>query len=102
MEAVKTNSTVYAPEVLECGIKEMHDRGKTYDNEFCQERSMRKTVKMFNALHNKDLTEEMGWQFMEILKMVRASQGEYKLDNYIDGAAYAALAAEAGAKERRE
>jgi len=37
---------------------------------------------------------------MEILKMVRASQGEFRADNYEDGAAYAALAGEAAARER--
>jgi hypothetical protein len=46
------------------------------------------------------MTEEQGWMFMSILKMVRSQQGNFKLDNYEDGAAYFALAAEAAASDR--
>lgn len=59
------------------------------------ERSMSKTVAAFNAIHGLGMTEVQGWQFMELLKIVRSSQGEPKSDNFIDGAAYAALAGEA-------
>lgn len=62
-------------------------------------RTMRKTVAAFNALHGTDLTESQGWQFMEVLKIARSSQGGHCLDDYIDGAGYAALAGEAAAAE---
>ena len=75
---------------------EMQDRATTYDSAQ-GERSMAATVAMFNILKGTNLTEVDGWQFMEILKMVRSNQGNYKWDNYVDGAAYAALAAEAHA-----
>lgn len=61
------------------------------------ERSMKSTVEAFNALTGHDLTEEHGWIFMLALKMARSQGGCYKADDYIDMAAYAALAGEAGA-----
>lgn len=63
------------------------------------ERSMKSTVEAFNALTGHELTEEHGWIFMVALKMARSQGGCYKVDDYIDMAAYAALAGEAGAKE---
>lgn len=65
------------------------------DRDVAQERSMAKTVKVFNALTGNDLTEAEGWRFMQVLKMVRGETGPYKADDHIDEAAYAALYAEA-------
>lgn len=84
-----------AKDFLEAGLGHMEDRAKTYDKP-TGERSMEKTVEMFNTLYGFDLTEEMGWAFMCILKMVRSSQGEFRSDNYEDLAAYAGLMGEAG------
>lgn len=64
------------------------------------ERSMGKTVEMFNTLFDKDLTEEQGWQFMSLLKKVRTTTGKFKADNYEDDTAYAALSGEAAARDR--
>ena len=75
------------------------NRGVTYDAP-SGERSMGKTVAMFNTYSGLNLTEEQGWHFMEILKMVRSSQGNFKLDNYVDGCSYASLAGEAAARDR--
>jgi hypothetical protein len=61
---------------------------------------MASTVGMFNTLVGQDLTEEQGWLFMAILKMVRSQQGELRMDSYEDGAAYFSLAGEAAAKGR--
>lgn len=58
------------------------------------ERSMRRCVAAFNALYGTDLTETQGWQFMSLLKKARAAQGAYREDDYVDDAAYAALAGE--------
>ena len=93
--------TVKAHEVLEAGVKHMQDRAATYDKPD-GERSMEATVNAFNVITGDGLmnTEERGWLFMNILKMVRSQQGEFKLDNYEDGAAYWGLAAEAAHKER--
>jgi len=45
-------------------------------------------------------TEEKGWLFMVLLKIVRSQQGDFKLDNYEDGGAYFGLMGEAANKER--
>lgn len=89
-----------AADVLQSAVGHLQDRAVTYDNTF-GERSMAKTVEMFNALTGKELTEVEGWKFMALLKMVRSCQGIHKLDNYEDGAAYFALAAEAASKESK-
>jgi hypothetical protein len=54
---------------------------------------------MFNLLTGCSLSHEDGWVFMGILKMVRSRQGQFKADNYEDGAAYFALAGEAASRE---
>jgi hypothetical protein len=82
-----------AEEILAKAAGHLADRAKTYDKPE-GERSMRKTVDMFNVLTGGELTEEEGWMFMVLLKMVRSQQGEHKDDNYEDGAAYFALAGE--------
>lgn len=87
-----------AHKILKQGNAEMKDRAKTYDAPE-GERSMGKAIAMFNELKGTDLSEFDGWQFMEILKMVRGNQGDFKLDNFVDGAAYAALAGEAAAND---
>ena len=89
-----------ANEILVTASAEMSDRATAYDAPG-GERSMAKTVEMFNTLTKSDsthlslpMTETQGWLFMAILKMVRSTQGEFKNDNYVDGAAYMALAGE--------
>lgn len=86
-----------APEFLQRAQQHMDDRAVTYDNAQ-GERSMEKTVEIFNTLRNQQLTEADGWTFMAILKMVRANQGQFKSDNYEDLVAYTALLGEAEAK----
>lgn len=86
-----------AASILEAGLGHMKDRAVTY-NSPQGERSMGKTVEMFNIMYGLELTEEQGWAFMELLKLVRSSQGDFKLDNYEDMAAYAGLMGEAAFK----
>lgn len=90
-----------AANILKTAIGHMEERAVTYDNP-SGERSMGKTVTMFNALTEHGLTEEQGWLFMACLKMVRSQQGEYRADSYEDGAAYFALAGENAAQEREK
>lgn len=94
-----------AREFLEAGIGHMKDRAATYDAP-SGERSMEKTVAIFNELLaeklRSPLSEEDGWNFMQILKLVRSKQGDFKADNYEDGAAYAGLAGEAAAKRNHQ
>ena len=91
----KRKKMLNPPDVLHAAAKHMEDRASTYDTPG-GERSMAKTVNMFNALMGGDrfMTTEEGWMFMALLKIVRSQQGAFKLDNYEDLAAYAALAAE--------
>lgn len=62
------------------------------------ERSMGLAVSMFNLWRDRDgsgfLTEDEGWVFMVFLKLARAANGGFVRDDYIDGAAYLALACE--------
>lgn len=58
------------------------------------ERSMLRAVLTFNALTGHELTEREGWVMMAVLKLARAQAGRHVLDDYIDGAAYIALAGE--------
>lgn len=83
-----------AVEILRQAAREIEERAAQRD---CPdgERSMARTVALFNALTGSSLNELDGWQFMQCLKMARARAGRFVLDDYIDCAAYAALAAEA-------
>ena len=83
-----------ATDILKQAGKEQADRAKFYDAKN-GERSMAKTVAAFNAVYGTELTEVMGWRFMELLKMVRSTQGAPRADNFVDGASYASLAGEA-------
>ena len=94
----KDGSQNIAASILQDAIDAMSERGKSYDTDGKGvERSMDKVVAMFNTLTGHTLTTEQGWDFMILLKLVRASQG-YKHDNYIDGSAYFGLAGEAASE----
>lgn len=81
-----------APEILNEGIKAIGDRAEERDKD--SERSMLAAVRAFNAITGHPLNERDGWVFMTILKISRAQGGKFRLDDYIDGAAYMALAGE--------
>lgn len=88
-----------AHEILEAGLGHMKDRSATYDK-LAGERSMGATVAAFHAITGHVMTEEEGWLFMGLLKMVRSQQGGFRADNYEDLAAYAGLQGEAAHRER--
>lgn len=90
---------VHASTILTDAAKTISNRAVERDKE--EERSMLSCVNSFNALTKHTLTEEQGWLFMVVLKMARAQGGAFKLDDYLDGAAYFALAGEAAAKGRK-
>ena len=71
----------------------IRERGAERDRD--TERSMSSCVDGFNAIYNKDLTEEQGWAFMVLLKMARTRTGAFREDNYVDGANYFAFMGEA-------
>lgn len=88
-----------AHDILHKAAGHLEDRATTYDNPE-GERSMGKTIEMFNQLAETKLTVEQGYLFMVLLKLVRSQQGNFKADNYEDGAAYFALACEEAINER--
>ena len=94
-----TKGPLTAGSILQTAAQHMEERAATYDQQG-GERSISKTVEMFNTLTEHGLTEEQGWLFMVCLKMVRTQQGRYRADSYEDGAAYFALAGESAAQVR--
>ena len=81
------NEVTTAHGILYMAGSEMEDRSDTYDKPE-GERSMASTVAAFAAITGVTMSEQQGWQFMELLKMVRSNQGGYRADSFIDGAAY--------------
>lgn len=81
-----------APEILAAAAQCISDRAATRD--LPAERSMARNVRAFNVLTGHTLTERDGWLFMVTLKAARATAGSHNPDDYIDGAAYFALAGE--------
>ncbi len=76
------------------------ERGKAYDSPD-GERSMAKTVAMFNLRTGKELTEAEGWIFLGYLKDVRQdSAGGAHHDSAVDRINYSLLEAEARFRER--
>ena len=87
-----------ATDLLQSARDQIDDRASERDTE--AERSMHSIVNAFNALYGTNLTEEQGWMFMVFLKAARAKGGNIRIDDYIDGSAYFALAGEAAIKSR--
>ena len=90
-----------ATELLEKAAGHLKDRAATYDKPG-GERSISAAVEAFNVVtgDGRMNSEERGWLFMAILKMVRSQQGNYRADNYEDGAAYFALMGESACERR--
>lgn len=93
--------TMTPSEILLTAESTINQRGQERDTG--QERSMAATVAAFNAIEGTSLTERQGWAFMQTLKMVRAAStarnGRFNPDDYVDGAAYAALGGECAASK---
>lgn len=94
------NNPVVAHEFIEAALTHMKDRAATYDKPQ-GERSMGAAVSAFREITGVQMTEEQGWLFMAVLKAVRTQQGNFRSDNYEDGAAYFALAGEAACRDRK-
>lgn len=94
----KADTTVSAHKVLLAAAGHLEDRAVTYDNDQ-GERSIPLVIELFNKIRGKDLTPADGWLIQVLLKIVRANQGEFKLDNFEDLAAYAALWGEESAND---
>ena len=88
-----------ATDILRDSLAVLTERAAQRDCSDTGERSMASTVKTFNALTGLSLTEENGWEFMVILKMVRGRQGEPRQDDYVDLSSYGALLGECKLKK---
>lgn len=88
-----------APAILARGAQALQDRAASRDRPD-GERSMARAVAMFNAYAGGDrrMSETDGWMFMVFLKAARAAQGKVNEDDYVDGAAYFALAGESATR----
>lgn len=92
--AGKHVAKVTAPMMLRRSVEEMEAKAILRDQP-AGERSMGKTIKAFNALTGHSISERDGWLFMVCLKMARAATTANGVeDDYVDGAAYFALAGE--------
>lgn len=88
-----------APQLLEAAAKHMADRARTYDRPE-GERSMTRAIAAWNAITGRDVTEAEGWLLMQLIKDVRLfTRAGYHADSAEDCIAYAALKAEAKARE---
>ncbi|UKL14799.1 hypothetical protein C121_66 [Stenotrophomonas phage C121] len=96
----KPSSCIHASEFIKEAADTLGNRAAERDVQ--EERSMKKVVNVFNALHGTNLTEAQGWSFMSCLKMGRAVSGKFRKDDYVDMAAYAALEGECRSKENHE
>jgi hypothetical protein len=90
---------VTAPDLLQKAAMLMAERAKNYDQPG-GERSMADTITAFNAITGFKLKESHGWLMLELLKAKRLETAPgYHADSAEDKIAYAALHAEAKAKE---
>jgi len=99
--AVAPIATHDAGDILRNACEIIDSRGRERDNaggDRPAQRSMLTIVSVFNLIEGTDLDERQGWAFMQVLKQVRAAaaarNGRPNLDDFLDGAAYAALAGE--------
>lgn len=72
---------------------------RAVERDIDSERSMARTVAIFNAYSGKELTELEGWMFMLCLKMARSKAGKLNLDDYVDMCGYGSLAGECALKD---
>lgn len=99
---MSSNGAIAPDAILGEAIKELKQRGVTYDGKGYQggERSMAKTVEIFKAITGIEISELDGWRFMICLKLARSTTGKPKLDTYADLAGYSGLAGECALANR--
>jgi hypothetical protein len=85
--------TIRATDVLLEAAEMIHARASQRDHA-TGERSIPRAVAMYNVLTGQSVSERDGWILQALLKLSRAQGGRHHLDDYVDAAAYIALAAE--------
>jgi hypothetical protein len=93
--------TPTAEQLVQDALDIMKERGATRDKPQ-GERAMAATVKAFNAVTGRNLSETEGWKFMMCLKLGRAAQGKFHADDYHDLIGYSALTAECAFREQTD
>lgn len=88
-----------APALLNEAARILESRGQERDKEQ-GERTIPQLVTVFNALTGHNLSNEDGWTFMLLLKLVRMRGGVHKDDDYLDAIGYSALLAEEAIRNR--
>lgn len=83
---------VTAPSILLKAREHLQDRAASRDSD--GERSMARTVAIFNAATGLTMSEAEGWLFMLALKIARSQAGGYNADDFEDLTAYGALLGE--------
>jgi hypothetical protein len=92
-DKLKASPWQSAVKFLEDGAKVLKARAQLRDQP-AGERSMAKTVAIFNTWTGNNLSVEDGWRFMIALKQAREIQGAFHGDDYTDGAVYFSLLGE--------
>lgn len=93
-----------AESILQNALDTLKDRATQRDTPN-GERSMLKAINLFNSIRLtlghplSNMSEQDGWLFMMCLKLARASGGDFREDDYIDLAGYAALLGETAQKD---
>jgi hypothetical protein len=100
------DSIMTAPEILQMASHSIAERARQRDHE-TGERSISRAVAMLNELRTpvtpgkqEYMTDREGWIFMALLKLSRAQGGAHHIDDYLDAAAYIALAGECAEKQQ--
>ena len=95
---------VNAPDILLAAASAISAKAAERDQPL-GERTAARAARIFNAITGRHgvggLNEHEAWFFMVALKLARAQQGAFQLDDYVDGAAYIALAGECAASLAR-
>lgn len=94
-------STPVSIRILEQAAQIQRDRSATYDQGGTMEgeRSMGRTVRAFNIITGRDLSESEGWLLLQILKDVRDRANGPHEDSLVDCTSYSSLKAEARLRE---
>lgn len=100
-ESIVTTSSQHTSKAfLQQAINVQSERAKDYEQEG-GERSVAKLAIAFNAITGHNLTEEDSWLFLQLLKDIRAwSTPYFHEDSALDSVSYAALKAEALARNK--
>ena len=95
LQPIKSNGA-HSTDFLKGALAVQEERAKEYEIESGEERSVEQLVNAFNAITRHKLTEQDGWLFLTLLKMVRAWNADnYHHDSALDMVSYSSLTAEA-------